>query len=253
MNLDEFSIVIPARLNSLRFRKKIIYPILKLPMIEHVRRRALLSNVNNNNVYVATSSKKIVDIVKRNKGKILITKKKHLNGTSRVSEVINKIHSKYIIILQGDEPLFYPNDINNIIKFIKKNPNYNMYNTISSINKNQYNDDSVVKCNINKKGEINNFFRIQDNNKKDKIRKILGIMIFKSDFLKQYTKLSKSKKEIQLSIEQFKFLDNKINIQSIFIKNNSQSVNYISDIEKVTNELKNNLFQKNIYDEIISL
>ena len=253
MNSDEFSIVIPARLNSLRFRKKIIYPILKLPMIEHVRRRALLSNVKNNNVYVATSSKKIVDIVKRNKGKILITKKKHLNGTSRVSEVINKIHSKYIIILQGDEPLFYPKDINNIIKFIKKNPNYNMYNTISSINKNQYNDDSVVKCNINKKGEINNFFRIQDKNKKDKIRKILGIMIFKSDFLKQYTKLSKSKKEIQLSIEQFKFLDNKINIQSIFIKNNSQSVNYISDIEKVTNELKKNIFQKNIYHKIVSL
>jgi len=253
MSSDEFSLVIPARLNSLRFKKKIIYYILKLPMIEHVRRRALLSNVKKNNVYVATSNKTIIDVVKKNKGKVLITKKKHLNGTSRVSEAIKKINSKYIIIVQGDEPLFYPEDINKMITFIRKNPSYNMYNTISSVNKNQHNDKSIVKCNINQNGEIINFFRKQNQNKKGKIRKILGIIIFKSKFLKNYSKLLESKKEIKLSIEQFKFLDNKIKIKSIYINNNSQSVNYLSDIKKVTNELKINFLQKKIYEKILKL
>ena len=253
MNTDDFSLVIPARLNSLRFKKKIIYQILKLPMIEHVRRRALLSDIKKNDVYVATSNQKIIKIIKKNNGKVLITKKKHLNGTSRVAEVIGKIKSKYTIIVQGDEPLFYPEDINKIIKFIKKNPNYNMYNTISSVNKNQYNDNSIVKCNISQNGEIINFYRKQNNNKKSKIRKILGIIIFKSEFLKNYPKLIESKRETKLSIEQLKFLDNKIKIKSIYIKNNSQSVNYLSDIIKVKNELKINVLQKKIYEKILKL
>ena len=76
MNTDDFSLVIPARLNSLRFKKKIIYQILKLPMIEHVRRRALLSDIKKNDVYVATSNQKIIKLVKKNNGQVLITKKK---------------------------------------------------------------------------------------------------------------------------------------------------------------------------------
>ena len=39
--------IIPAHLNSKRFPKKILYKIKNLPMIEHVRRRALLSKKFN--------------------------------------------------------------------------------------------------------------------------------------------------------------------------------------------------------------
>ena len=43
MTQNSFSIVIPARLNSIRFKNKILHKIYNLPMIEHVRRRAELS------------------------------------------------------------------------------------------------------------------------------------------------------------------------------------------------------------------
>lgn len=252
MSFDDFSIIIPARLNSLRFKNKILFKILKLPMIEHVRRRAILSDVNNRNIFVATSSKKIIEVIKKSKGNVLITKKKHLNGTSRVSEVINKIKTDYTIILQGDEPLFFPKDINIIIKKILKEPNYYVYNTISGINENQLADDSIVKCRLSDKGEIIDFFRKSKQIKNNKIKKILGIIVFKTTFLKKYNKLKKSKNEKNFSIEQFKFLDNKIKIKSLYLKNNSQSVNYYSDLEKVINEFKINKDQRIIYNRIIN-
>ena len=59
MTYDLFSIVIPARLNSLRFKNKILFKILKLPMIEHVRRRAIKSKINYNKIFVATNNKRI--------------------------------------------------------------------------------------------------------------------------------------------------------------------------------------------------
>ena len=37
-------LIIPARLNSNRLKNKVTLPILSLPMIEHVRRRAKLLN-----------------------------------------------------------------------------------------------------------------------------------------------------------------------------------------------------------------
>ena len=48
-------LVIPARLNSSRLKNK-CYSILSLPMIEHVRRRAILSG-SFNKIYVASSDK----------------------------------------------------------------------------------------------------------------------------------------------------------------------------------------------------
>ena len=58
-------------------------------MIEHVRRRALLSKIKN--VFVVTDSDTISRIIKKNKGNVLRSKKKHLDGSSRVMEVIKDI------------------------------------------------------------------------------------------------------------------------------------------------------------------
>ena len=69
-NFFKLVAVIPARLESLRFPKKIIYPLLNLPMIEHVRRRVKLCN-NISEVYVATNNKKIGRIVENFGGKVL--------------------------------------------------------------------------------------------------------------------------------------------------------------------------------------
>ncbi len=251
MKGDTFSIVIPARLNSLRFKNKILYKIKDLEMIEHVRRRAELSNINKKKIYVATNNKKISNIVKKSGGNVIITKKKHRNGTSRVTEIINKIKTKYVIVLQGDEPLIRPNDLNIIFKEVLKYPNYLVYNTVSKLMKEELNDKSVVKCQINSKKEINTFFRLNRKiNIKLNYKKILGILIFNTKVLNEYSRLKRSNNEIKTSIEQFKFLDNNYKIKSINLKESTQSVNYFKDIKKVNNLLVNDVIQKKIFKSI---
>ena len=251
MTQNSFSIVIPARLNSIRFKNKILHKIYNLPMIEHVRRRAELSLIPKKKIFVATNNQKITNIVQNFRGNVLKTKLRHDNGTSRVSEIINFISSSYIIILQGDEPLIRPNDINKIIKEIIKFPNYEVYNTTSNLTNKEYNDKSIVKCILNSKNEIIDCFRLNKNIKKNtKYKKIMGILIFKKKILKKYAHLKISYNEKKLSIEQLRFLDNNYKIKAIQLSKSTQSVNYLSDVKKVIKVLNNDTVQNKIYNRI---
>ena len=78
-------LVIPARLNSSRLKNKVIIPILSLPMIEHVRRRAILSG-SFNKIYVASSDKVILKLIKRNNGNIVKTQKNILVGQAELEK-----------------------------------------------------------------------------------------------------------------------------------------------------------------------
>ena len=61
--MSSFSIIIPARLASTRFPRKVLHDIHGLPMIEHVRRRGLLVE-GVDNVVVATCDREIVSVIK---------------------------------------------------------------------------------------------------------------------------------------------------------------------------------------------
>ena len=54
--------VIPAHMASVRFPGKILFPFFDIPMIEHVRRRALLVD-NIDDVFVATCDQQIAEVV----------------------------------------------------------------------------------------------------------------------------------------------------------------------------------------------
>ena len=62
--------VIPARLSSTRFNKKVLYKFFELEMVEHVRRRGLLSNLNED-VYVASCDNLILKLVENSKARQL--------------------------------------------------------------------------------------------------------------------------------------------------------------------------------------
>ena len=59
--------VIPAHLASVRLERKILKDFYGIPMIEHVRRRAKLSNLFNE-VYVATCDLEIEEEIKKYNG-----------------------------------------------------------------------------------------------------------------------------------------------------------------------------------------
>lgn len=248
--------IIPAHLNSIRFPKKIVYPILGLPMIEHVRRRALLCK-NFNDVIVATCDDEISNLVENFGGKIIMTSNKHLNGTSRVAEAIQNIDCSHVVLLQGDEPLILPNQLKVFFNKIKINPEYDSWNATGKIeNIKDLNKHSIVKCIVLENKNITKCFRyyrdLPDQYKnKHEIRKILGLIAYRKDFLNKINNKPESNTEKKELIEQMRIIENGFNLISVSICPTLPSVNEPNEIKIVEDYISQNIEQQKILNSII--
>ena len=107
-------LVIPARYGSTRLPGKPLKKIGSKTMIQRVYDKAL--KVKCKKTLVATDDKRILQHCKLNNIDCVMTKKSHVTGSDRVSEVSRKYNTPWILNLQGDEPIINVNDIKNLIK-----------------------------------------------------------------------------------------------------------------------------------------
>lgn len=114
-------IVIPARIGSKRLKNKPLIMLKGKTMIERTFLQCSKA-FDRKQIFVATDSKKINKFCKSKNINCIITSKKCLTGTDRVAEVAQKIRVDSYINVQGDEPIFNPEDIKKLINFSKKNP-----------------------------------------------------------------------------------------------------------------------------------
>ena len=252
----EFIAVIPAHLASVRFPNKILFDFFGLPMIEHVRRRALLSGYLSE-VYVATCDKVIADTVISYDGKVIMTSNKHQNGTSRVAEAVLPYDCSHVLLLQGDEPLLLPRHIDTMIKSIKENQNIDAWNATGEIKtEDELNSHSFVKCAVMKNNNILHCFRrtpyfsnldIQQRF----VRKILGIVAYRKDFLLHLSKLTETLIESTEYIEQMRIIENGYELHSVAVDPSLPSVNEPHETDIILDFVKNNAEQKTILEKII--
>lgn len=218
-------IIIPAHLASVRLGRKMLIDIDGLPMIEHVRRRAFLSEVFDD-VIVVTNSNIIKRKLKKYNAKVKLTKKRHLSGTSRVSEITKYFKFDYACILFADEPFINPDKLSLSIKKVIINKKIKAFNLITNLKSNDMNSNQVVKTVIDTNQNITNYFRnFSSKFKGEKIRKSSGILIFKKNLIDKYNQLKLGINEKKFKIEQFRLLENNVKIKSIFIKNIYPSIN----------------------------
>ena len=85
MNQTRIVAIIPSRLESSRLPRKALTDICGLPMIVHVFKRCEFAK-SLDEVFVATDSDEIRQIVEQHGGKVLMTSSHHKNGTERIAE-----------------------------------------------------------------------------------------------------------------------------------------------------------------------
>jgi len=110
--------IIPARYGSTRFPGKPLAPIAGKPMIQHVYEHALACP-EVLDVFVATDDDRISECVRDFGGKTVMTKKGHPSGTDRIAEASQKMNLQkddLIVNIQGDQPLFQPSSISQLIR-----------------------------------------------------------------------------------------------------------------------------------------
>ena len=244
--------IIPAHLDSVRFKRKVLYNIFGFPMIEHVRRRATLSK-KIDYVAVATGDQEIADVVKNYGGNVVMTSKQHLNGSSRVAEASENLDASHVILLQGDEPLLLPDYIDQMIDAIVKEPENDSWNGTGPIEKKEQLDlNSHVKCAINDQHKIMYCFRRSpshaDYTQQIKyIRKVLGIIAFRKEFLAKYASLEPKTIEVCESIEQMRVLEHGYNLTSVPFAASLPSINEPGDEAAVIQLAKADSKQREIF------
>ena len=248
--------IIPSHLNSIRFPGKILYKIKGLPMIEHVRRRALLSK-EFDEVIVCTCDLRIKKVINDNSGKVILTSRKHKNGTSRVIDALKKIKASHIVIIQGDEPLIDPKYFKIFIKNIKKDnlkKNIHAWNLVSQIKKNIHlKNPTFVKCKMNYNNIVEDLFRIKKQKKTSKnIYKILGIIGFRRKTLNKIKNFKPSSNEKKISIEQLRIIENQMGLKGVKVNVPLPSVNEFTDLKEVNRILNTDKSQKKIYQKIVT-
>jgi len=250
--------VIPAHMASVRFPGKILFSFHGLPMIEHVRRRALLSEAISD-VIIATCDLEIASVIRGFGGKVILTASTHKNGTSRVAEAIREVDCTHVILLQGDEPLLLPRHVDDLVRAVQINPNGDAWNATGPIESDDELDRrSFVKCTVSQSGRIMYCFRRTPGYSSFKqqqgfVRKILGIMAYRKDFLMKVTALPGAPVELAEFIEQMRIVENDFNFQSVPVTPSLPSVNEPHEADIVLEYIRQDREQKQILEKILGM
>tara|TARA_X000000950_G_scaffold272586_1_gene355303 strand:+ start:1639 stop:2376 length:738 start_codon:yes stop_codon:yes gene_type:complete len=237
-------VVIPARYTSSRFPGKPLVNILGKPMILRVAELAAQA-VGNDNVYIATEDKRIVNLIKDSPYKSFITDKDALTGTDRIAEVIEYLDYEIIINVQGDEPILNPKDIEKAIT-LKKKYFDKIINGYCFLSKNENPDNkNLPKVITNEKNLMIYMSRStipgfkNDSQKNIKYKKQVCIYGFNKDDLTKFKNFGrKSYLESKEDIEILRFLELKKEILMFECSGSSLAVDVPEDVKIVEKFLK---------------
>lgn len=216
----KFAGFIPARFASTRFPGKPLALLGGKPIIQRVYEQA--SNVLDE-VYVATDDDRIANTVKDFGGNVVMTSANHKSGTDRIEEAVGKTDKNFdvVINIQGDEPFIHKSQIEKICRCFDDPKTmiatlgrpFTSSHTLTDLeNPNSpklicdnngfaiYFSRSIIPYirNVEKKNWINSFNYL----------KHIGLYAYRTDVLKEITRLPQSSLEIAESLEQLRWLQN---------------------------------------------
>ena len=241
--------VIPARMGSSRFPGKPLALIHGMPMIEHVYKRSAMSE-SLDELYVATCDKEIYDAVEQFGGKAIMTDICHERCTDRVAEAVEGMNVDVVVIIQGDEPLVYPNMIDQAVKAIVEDDSIVCVNLMAEMeNDVDFNDPNEVKVVVDNENNALYFSRepIPSNKKYDHAYaryKQVCIMPFRKDFLVKYNNLKPTPLEIIESVDMLRILEHGYKVKMVYTDKRTFSVDTLEDLKKVEQIIDNDTLLK---------
>jgi 3-deoxy-manno-octulosonate cytidylyltransferase (CMP-KDO synthetase) len=234
--------IIPARYESSRFPGKPLVDIKGKTMIQRVVERAKQSKYLSD-VVVATDDARIYDHVISLGAKAVMTTSDHPSGTDRCFEALTKLNQtyKYIINIQGDEPMLEPEQIDGLAKILLDGE-VELATQIASVDDAETLwSEGEVKVVLNEKSEAMYFSRsvipyIKNKPKEEwylhhPFWRHVGMYAYRADVLEKLTKLPLASLEKAESLEQLRWLQAGFTIQCVPTKYNSYCVDTPEDLK----------------------
>ncbi|NOX64403.1 MAG: 3-deoxy-manno-octulosonate cytidylyltransferase [Chlorobi bacterium] len=231
--------VIPARFGSSRFPGKVLKEIAGKPMIQWVYEQANKSQLLDE-LFVAVDNESVYKCVVGFGGKAVMTKVDHQSGTDRIAEAVENIEADIIVNIQGDQPLFDSNMIDEAVKPMLNDITIQMSTLKTKIGEEDYADPAVVKVVVDEDDFALYFSRslipYSRDNVEVEIFEHVGLYVYRKDFLFTISELPQTYLEKIEMLEQLRVLEKGYKIKVIETKSDSTSgisVDTPEDLAKV--------------------
>jgi 3-deoxy-manno-octulosonate cytidylyltransferase (CMP-KDO synthetase) len=235
--------VIPARYHSNRFEGKPLALINGKPMIQHVVERAIKVDLLTM-VVVATDDKRIADVVEGFGCKVVMTGSDHASGTDRLAEAAELLaidEQDVVVNIQGDQPLFSPEVIEQVARPLLHDPALHMSTLIYKIIRPEEIDDpnhvkTVFDCHSNALYFSRSSIPFQRNPEepvKPTYYKHLGFYAYRKGFLLTFVGLPEGEWERFEKLEQLRALEYGYTIRVVETEHDSIEVDTPEDIQRV--------------------
>ncbi|MBD3272635.1 MAG: 3-deoxy-manno-octulosonate cytidylyltransferase, partial [Elusimicrobia bacterium] len=216
--------IIPARMGSSRFPGKPLAKICGMAMIYHVYMRSKMAACMND-LYIATCDAEIEDYCKKNNMNVVMTSSSHERASDRTREAMKKIEAitskiiDIIVMIQGDEPMIYPEMIQQAVEPMVNDGSINVVNLMGTLkNAEEKNDPNEIKIVTGLNGNAL-FMSRQPIPMEFKSHapsyKQICVIPYRREFLETFSNLTPTPLEIAESIDMLRIIEHGYSVKMI--------------------------------------
>ena len=224
--------VIPARLRSTRLPEK---PLLKLAGRELVLR--VLDGVRSSGavdrVVVAVDDERVAELVRREGGEAMMTPESLPTGSDRVAFVARTIESRFVLNVQGDDPLVCAEVIDPMVEALKADSDTKLAVLVKRIDTpDEVSRDSVVKVVFDRSKRALYFSRSvipYPRNSGAVYYKHIGPYAWKRDALFEFASMEQTPLESSESLEMLRLIEHGYAIKCIETERDSIEIDTSED------------------------
>ena len=144
------AIIVPARIGSTRFPKKLLHRIKDKPVIVWTADR-IKKEAPEFPLYFAVDHESLAEVLRRHGYDAIMTDAGHTCGTDRIAEANRRLKARYVINVQADEPLVTGGQIRQLVELIQSDTDMATLGTPLRYDK-DYRNPNHVKLVCDEKG-----------------------------------------------------------------------------------------------------
>jgi 3-deoxy-manno-octulosonate cytidylyltransferase (CMP-KDO synthetase) len=233
--------IIPSRYESTRFPGKPLADLCGKPMIQHVYERVLRARTVSS-AAVATDDERIYEAVRAFGGRAVMTSSLCRSGTDRIAEAVEKMGLKdddIVVNIQGDQPLFEPTQVDEVVQPLLDDPAIPMSTLIYRIVRDEeITHPNAVKTVFDREHFALYFSRatipfVRDRGNRADYYKHHGIYAYRRGFLRTFIALPDGMLERLEALEQLRALEHGYRIKVVITPHDSVEVDTPQELERV--------------------
>lgn len=233
--------VIPSRYESSRFPGKPLADLCGKPMIQHVYERVLQAGTVSY-AAVATDHDEIFKAVLRFGGRAIMISPDHRSGTDRIAEAVAGLDlaaDDIVVNIQGDQPLFEPSQIDEVVRPLLDDPAVPMSTLIYKIRRDEeITHPNAVKVVFDRDHFAVYFSRatipyVRDPGQTVNYYKHHGIYAYRKGFLYRFTRLPEGTLERLEALEQLRAIEHGYKIKVVETPYDSIEVDTCEELARV--------------------